>query len=151
VRVLVIGVGTPRGDDAAGLTVAEVLAAGALPAGIEVRRCERPLPDLLDALAEAEAAVVVDALRPAGTPGRVRRLEREEIAARGAHSSHALGVLPVLELAEALGRAPRSVALLGIEAASTTPAETLSPAVRAAVPEAAALALALARALAGSG
>jgi hydrogenase maturation protease len=145
VRVVVIGVGTGHGDDAAGLAVADALAGRALPLGVEVRRCERPLPDLLDALAGAEAAIVVDALPPARAPGRVRRVARAELLGGAPASSHGLGVASALALAASLGRAPERIELLGIEAAVIAPLAGLSHAVRAAVPRAANAALRRAR------
>jgi hydrogenase maturation protease len=148
VRIHLIGIGTGHGDDAAGLRVAEALAATPLPPGVAVRACARPLPDLLDALEGADAAVIVDAARTGAAPGCVRRLAREDLALARPASSHGLGVAQVLQLAEALGRAPARVELLGVEIGLPVPgAVATTPPVRAAIPAAAAAALALARAL----
>jgi hydrogenase maturation protease len=148
-RVHLIGVGTRHGDDAAGLAVAEALAARALPDGVAVHVCERPLPDLLDALEGAEAAVIVDASRTGAAPGSLQRLTRGELARTGSTSSHGLGVAQALALAQALGRAPARVELLAIEATGRRRA-TLSPAVAAALPGAVDSALAIAREIQGS-
>lgn len=148
-RVRVIGVGTRRGDDAAGLAVAAALAARPLPDGIEVRVCERPVPDLLDALEGAEAAVIVDAARTGAAPGSLRRLTRGELARAGSSSSHGLGVADALVLAASLGRAPGRIEILAIEA-SASEHETLSPRVAAALPQAARAALEVARELQGA-
>jgi hydrogenase maturation protease len=110
----VIGVGTPLGDDAAGLEVVASLSARALPPGVELVRCERPLPDLLEPLAGADAAVIVDAARGPGAPISARRVAREELVDAGATSSHGFGVARVLALAEALGRAPARVELVAV-------------------------------------
>ena len=136
-RIRVIGVGTRRGDDAAGLEAAGRLARGPLPPGVEVVTCERPAPDLVEALAGVDAAVVLDATRSGGPPGLVRRVALEEIRRAAALSSHGLGVGDALALAEALGHAPARLALLGIEAGDAE-GEELSPAVRQGVEEAAA-------------
>ena len=114
-RVTVIGIGTRNGDDAAGLDVAAALAALPLPPAVEVIRCERPLPDLLDALADADAAVIVDAARGVAAPGCARRVAREELAQLVATSSHGFGVAHALALVEALGRAPKRVELVATE------------------------------------
>jgi len=153
VRVHVIGVGSGHGDDAVGLRVAAALAGRPLPPGVAVRTCERPLPDLLDALEGADAAVLVDAARTGAAPGRVRRLAPADLAQGAAASSHGLGVARVLALAAALDRAPARVELLAIEIATAPcPADAEpSPPVLAAVPEAAAAALEIARELQGSG
>jgi hydrogenase maturation protease len=150
VCVRVIGIGTARGDDAAGLAVVEALRAQGLPPGADALACERPLPDLLDALAGARAAVLVDATRSGAAPGSVRRLARAELAAARAASSHGLGVAEALALAEALRGLP-PLALIGIEAGGARQG-ALSREVAQALPAAcAAVRAALAELLAGSG
>jgi hydrogenase maturation protease len=148
VRIRVIGVGTERGEDAAGLAVAELLAKGALPAGVSVHRCERPLPDLLDALGGADAAIVVDACRTGAPAGSVLRLERVELGRALASSSHALGVAEALALAEALGRAPARIEVIGVEIAEAD-APRLAPGAPAGVAEAARAALEIAKEIGG--
>ena len=117
-RVTVIGVGTRHGDDGAGLDVVTSLATRGLPPGVGLVCCERPLPDLLESLAEADAAVVVDAARGPGLPSGARRVAREELADPIATSSHGFGVARVLALAEALGRAPARVEFVAIGGSS---------------------------------
>lgn len=115
-RIRVIGVGSDWRDDDAGLRVARALAAGPLPPQVAVACCERPLPDLLDALEGADAVILVDAMRSGAAPGSVRRLSREELATRPAASSHGFGVARALSLAEVLhGGLPR-LSIVGIEA-----------------------------------
>ncbi len=145
-RVHVIGIGTLHGDDAAGLAVAEALAARSLPDGVALRTCARPLPDLLDALDGADAAVLVDAARTGGVPGAIRRLAPGELARMRSPSSHGLGVAQALALAAALGRGPERIALVAIE---VDPIEhgVLSAAVAASIAAAADEALAIAREL----
>jgi hydrogenase maturation protease len=145
VRVHVIGVGSGHGDDAVGLAVAAVLAARPLPAGIVVRRCERPLPDLIDALEGADAAVIVDASRTGAAPGRVQRLAAGDLARPRAASSHGLGVAQVLDLSRALGRAPGRVELVAVEIAGA--GEAPHPSLRAVVDAAADAVLGIARGL----
>jgi hydrogenase maturation protease len=150
VRVHVIGVGSGNGDDAAGLAVAAALAALALPPGVEVRACARPLPDLLDALEGADAAVVVDAARTGAPTGGIRRLAPGALARRPSASSHGLGVAEVLDLAAALGRAPARVELLALEIPPAS-APAAGPQLGAAVAAAADAALAIAREILASG
>jgi len=142
VRLRVIGIGTSHGDDAAGLLAAERLTRARLPPGAEVLRCERPALDLLDALAEADAALVIDAMRSGAPTGHVRRLDPGHLAAASPFSSHGLGVAQTLALARALDRLPPRLAILGIEAGepASTPAGLPSPAVRRAAARAALLA-----------
>jgi hydrogenase maturation protease len=139
----VVGIGTGRGDDGAGLAAAEALSRRALPPGVSVHRCERPVPDLLDALEGADAAILVDAARTGAAPGRVQRLARGELARALRPSSHALGVADALALAEALGRAPARIEVLGVELGDAG-GPALTPAASAGVREAAETALALA-------
>lgn len=132
-RIRVIGVGTRRGDDAAGIAVAEILARQALPAGVTVRICERPGADLLDEMDGVDAVVLVDGTRSDHPAGTVRRVRPGEIAAGPALSTHAMGVHEALGLAEALGRLPARVEIVGIEAGDAREGD-LSPPVRDALP-----------------
>ena len=143
-RVRVIGVGSGFGDDAAGLAVAELLALGELPSQITVSRCERPMPDLLDALDDVEAIVLIDAMRSGAPIGSVRRLLAAEITRSKATSSHGFGVASALLLSQTLGRPAERIEWVGIEAGPRRPGDPLSAAVLRALPEAAALALTLA-------
>jgi hydrogenase maturation protease len=146
----VIGIGTARADDAAGLAVADLLASRALPDGVVVLRCARPLPDLLDALDGADAAVLVDAARTGGTPGAIHRLVPDDLARRRSPSSHGLGVAQALALAAALGRTPARIEVVAIEAEQLE-RDALSPAVAAAIGAAADAALQIARELQQAG
>jgi hydrogenase maturation protease len=136
VRVRVIGVGTRRGDDAAGLAVAERLALGELPQGVQVVRCERPL-DLVERLRGADAVVLVDAVRSGAAPGTLHALRPDALARAASCSTHSLGVAEALALARALGRGPQRIEIVGIEAGPLQ-GEELSPAVAPAVERAAA-------------
>lgn len=145
-----IGIGSERGDDAAGLAVAEALARRRLPVGVSVHRCERPVPDLLDALEGADAAILVDAARTGASPGSVVRLDRADLARALRASSHALGVADALRLAELLGRAPERIEVLALEIESPA-AAGLTPAARTAVARAIESAIEIAREIQGAG
>ncbi|ROR32754.1 hydrogenase maturation protease [Inmirania thermothiophila] len=110
----VLAVGSPFGADAVGLEAGRLLAAGPLPAGVEVRCLDRPGAALVAHLEGAEAVLVLDAVagRP---PGAVVRLGRGELLRRSRPAStHALGVAEALALAEALGLLPPRLWLLGM-------------------------------------
>jgi hydrogenase maturation protease len=150
-RVVVIGLGNRvRGDDAAGLEAVRWLRRAA-PAGVEVVEHEGDAAALLDHWQGAALAVVVDAVRAGGQPGSLHRLEvvpgREAgsgIADRAWQvSSHALGLAEAVALAGALGRLPGRLVLVGIEGASFSAGDALSPPVAATVERAAAEVLAL--------
>ncbi len=134
-RIRVVGLGSPFGDDAAGILVAQGLGAGdGLPADTEAVACRRPI-ELLDALEGVDGAVLVDATRSSRPPGTVHEPALDELREARPVSSHGLGVGEAVALARSLGRAPRRIAIVGIEAASTT-GDGLSAPVRAALPEA---------------
>jgi hydrogenase maturation protease len=140
-RALVIGVGSPNGDDAVGLHVAERLARGPLPSGVHVVARDRPGLSLLEDLESAPAAVLVDALRSGGTPGVVRRVPPAALAQARLGSSHALRVAETLALALALDRPLPPLRIVAVEIAATT-GDTLSPSVAAAIEPACAATLA---------
>ncbi len=133
-RIRVIGIGTPHGDDAAGLCVAQRLA-GRLPQEVGVVACHTPGPDLAQELEGVDAAVLVDAMCSGGRPGQVRRIDPDALPQVRSWSSHGFGLADGLELARALGREPGWLALVGIEVARTQ-GEGLSPPVERGVAEA---------------
>jgi hydrogenase maturation protease len=132
----VIGVGNAvRGDDAAGLAVAERVR-GLAPEGVAVLECEQEPTRLLDAWEGAELALVVDAAQSGAEPGSVHRFDAgaEGVPARVFRSStHAFGVGDAVELGRALGRLPDRVVVYGIEGADFTAGSGLSEPVAAAV------------------
>lgn len=137
-RIRLIGVGTPHGDDAAGPAVIEALVAAGLPAGVAATTCARPGLDLPEALSGAQAAVLVDAMRSGRSPGSVARVPRDQLGRLRSLSSHGLGVAEGLALAEALGRCPPRIEVVGIEG-DRHEGDELSPAVRRGVARAASM------------
>jgi len=143
-RIVVVGVGNAlRGDDAAGLAVADHVRAHA-PAGLSVRVCEEEPTRLLDALGDADVAYVVDAMSTGAPGGTVHRFDAsdEPIPSRELRSStHALGIGETLELARALGRLPRRTVVLGIEGTDFGTGNALTPAASQGVERAAGIVL----------
>ena len=131
-RVLVLGLGNPdRGDDGVGLIVAQRLA-GRLPAGARLLTRSGDMLDLIVDWDNVDVLVCVDAAAPIGTPGRIHHLDlsRDTLPHRlRLPSSHAMGLLQVLELARALQLAPRRVTLYAIEGACFATGAPLTPAV----------------------
>jgi hydrogenase maturation protease len=130
-RIALIGIGTPHGDDAVGPLVVDALAAEGLPAGVHALSWCRP-PELVDALADADAALLVDATRAGLEPGTVHEPAAQDLLEARPLSSHGLGAREALALAEALGRAPQHLAIVGIEAGETSH-DALSAPVREAI------------------
>ncbi|RMG31694.1 MAG: hydrogenase maturation protease [Gammaproteobacteria bacterium] len=126
--IRIIGLGSPFGADRIGLLAARRLAREVrLPPGVEVIERDRPGLRLLEDFTGARAVLLLDALA-GGIPGRVREVERSALLARAAPlSSHALGVAEALALAEALGRLPEAVGLLGVETGPAPGPEDVDP------------------------
>jgi hydrogenase maturation protease len=127
---LVIGVGNPwRGDDAAGLAVAE--AAGGL--------ChEGDATGLIDCWGGAQDVVIADAAASGAPAGTVRRFDAlaDPLPVRALRSStHAFGVADAIELARSLGRLPDRVEVYAIEGADFTAGSAMTPAVARAARE----------------
>lgn len=127
---VVIGLGnTARRDDGIGPAVAAAVAADC-PAGVRVLTCAVEPTAILDVWEGADLAVVIDAACGDDVvPGRVRRCAIDEVAERGALSSHDLDLSQTHQLAVALGRAPGRVVVVTVDAADTGYGEGLSPAV----------------------
>lgn len=133
---LVIGVGNSgRGDDAAGLAVA-ALVAEAAPPGVTVRLAEGDPLALIDMWAGAADVYVVDAVLSGAAPGTVIRFDASgPLSAVFRHSgTHALGLADVIEVGRALDRLPVRLVGYGIEGAVFEPGTPLSAAARTAVP-----------------
>ena len=139
---IVLGLGNPvRYDDAVGLRVAEaverLLENGPLP-GVRVATSTRAGLELIDLLAGASRAIIVDCLLlPDPVPGRVTRLTLDDVAGSARLvGAHDVTVATAFKFARASGvPMPDAVDIYAIEAADVDRIEEgLSPAVAAAVP-----------------
>lgn len=135
-RTIVIGVGNAlRGDDAAGVAVAERLRTR-VPEGVEVVACDEEPSRLMEAWEGADRVVLVDSVSSGAEPGTLHRFDADDdaIPARTFRSStHAIGIAETIELARALGRLPRRVRVYGIEGGGFATGAGLTTAVRSAV------------------
>jgi hydrogenase maturation protease len=144
-RVMVAGIGSElRRDDGVGPAVVERVRR--LGVGPEwVVWSGTAAVDLLGLWGGCELAVVVDATHNGVEPGTVRVFDLQTDAdgprrtgMTGTTSTHGLGLATVLSLGRALGRLPRRLVLVGIEGRDFGAGDVMSPAVAAAVDEAAA-------------
>jgi hydrogenase maturation protease len=130
-----VGVGNRwRGDDAAGLEVARIVARRA-PAGVAVLEHEREPVDLIDTFDGACAVWLIDAVRSGAPPGTLHRFDVSEQALPAGLfgvSTHLLGLADAVELARALDKLPARVIVHGIEGGSFEAGGALSPAVASA-------------------
>jgi len=138
---LVIGIGTyNRGDDAAGLAVAERVDAAGLP-GVIVRRLAGDQLGLLDAWADdtsgSDPVYVIDAMCSGSPVGTIARFDAvTPLGTRFAHrGTHTFSLADVIELARALGELPEHLTGYGIEGACFDTGAPLSPSATMAVAE----------------
>ncbi len=123
-----------RGDDAVGLEVARHLH-GTLPEGVAITEREGEPTTLIDAWDGADALWIVDAVSSGSGAGTVHRLdagERPLPPGPFRASTHHVSLAETVELARVLGRLPARTVVFGIEAASFTIGEPLTPSVAAA-------------------
>ena len=135
-RTVVIGIGNPlRGDDAAGVAVAEQLRPR-VPECVEVVSCNEEPSRLMEAWEGAESVLLFDTVTSGAPPGTLHCFDagEEAVPARTFRSStHAIGIADTIELARALGRLPRHIRIYGVEAGSFSTGAALTPAVETAV------------------
>lgn len=130
----VIGIGhADRGDDAAGLLVADHLARRR-PPGVTVTRWEGSPLELLTSWSRDDHVVVVDAVHDGGPPGVVRRFDAGTHRLRGRRGggSHDASLVDAIELARALDRLPRTLIVYGITGQCFDLDDAVTPAVRSA-------------------
>lgn len=132
VNPVVIGIGNEfRRDDGVGPALIARLAADA-PRGVRLVATDGEPTRLIDAWDGAPIAVVIDAAHVGSpTPGRFHRTDAADLVDRLSSSTHGLGVLDALRLAEAVGRAPRRLVVFAVEVDDLDHGTGLSPAVAA--------------------
>ncbi|NNC93264.1 MAG: hydrogenase maturation protease [Acidimicrobiia bacterium] len=140
----VVCVGNPaRSDDGVGSLIAEELSRSPVP--VPVHRCNGEPGELLDLWRHLDRVILVDAVVTGRSePGTVHVLHAgsEPLPVVSHASSHGIGVPESIELARSLQQLPGDVRLVGIEAGSLEAGTELTPAVRAAIPDAVAQILA---------
>jgi hydrogenase maturation protease len=132
---VVVGIGSPHGDDQLGWVAIDRLSAG-LPEGVIARKARDGI-ELLEHLDGHDRAILIDAAAPAGRPGTVRSFvwPAVELAEYAPFCTHGLGLVDALRLAETLGRLPPRVTIHTVEAADTLPNAPLGECAAQAVDE----------------
>lgn len=139
-EVLVLGVGSPNGDDRAAWEAIAMLerhpAVRAADPAVAIEALDRPGAGLVARLGRARKVVILDAVRSGAEPGRLHRLGGGDLAMDHAGtSSHGFGVAEALHLAGAIGALPAELVVLGIEAGpGDRPGAPLSRAVAQGLP-----------------
>jgi hydrogenase maturation protease len=137
-NAVVIGIGNEfRRDDGIGPAVVDALRR-LNTENVDLRTVSDDPAALLDAWDGAELVVIVDATAGEGAlAGRLRRWTPDQTPP-AAVSSHALDLSAVYALGRTLGRTPQRLVVFTVDAADIGHGVGLSPAVAAAVPQAAA-------------
>jgi hydrogenase maturation protease len=126
-KTLIVGVGSPHGDDQIGWQIVERLRADRR-AGWSVRTVRNP-SELLACLGDnVERLVICDACYGSDATGKLQvwRWPTSELQFARASGSHDFDLTSVLDLAGELGLLPPSVTICGIQAKQHLPAASLS-------------------------
>ena len=135
--IILIGIGQSlRGDDAAGLEAVRLWQKAhpetAADPRVRVEQAGMPGLELLDLIAKADCALLVDAVQSGAAPGKLHMVRPEQVVSfdTGTGSAHGWGVAETLALAHELHYPlPPQIYILGIEAASFEMGAPLSKAV----------------------
>ncbi len=117
---MIVGVGSPYGDDCLGWEVVRQLRLHPKIQQLSVQdvviQCaDRPGINLLNIINQSNTAVIIDAAVSDYPPGTITRLENEDLdTAVKSASSHDFGVLETIALGKALNQLPKRVIVLGI-------------------------------------
>jgi len=139
-KVHIIGVGSPFGDDRLGWEAAEALKHSSVlselpPGSVTISTCDRPGPSLLQEWDGAERVILIDAVHSGATPGTLHRRQAEELTSSDTSlSSHDMGVAAAVALARSLDQIPARLVLFGIEMDETQQGDDLSRAACSALP-----------------
>jgi len=132
--MLILGCGNrQRGDDAAGILVAERLRT----LGIAAEVCSGEPSELMGAWSGVDDVIVIDAVvagAPAGTV-HVWDGQHPPAFATATASTHGFGVAEAIELARALDRLPARLRVYGIEGKNFEIGSAISPEVECAMEE----------------
>jgi len=139
VETLVLGIGnTLCGDDGVGSYVVEELAKHALPPGAQVQDAGLPgwgLPTWLEGWKSVFLIDAVDMALPEGSWRSFRFVDERYLLQEEALSLHQADLACGLALAQELNLLPENLYIYGIQPANRTPGSSLSPVVRACIPE----------------
>ena len=142
-RVLILGIGnTLLTDEAVGVRVVEALLdAYDLPPGIQAVDAGTSSMDMLDAIADVDLLVVLDAVKAGKPLGTLVRLSGDEVPVffRKKLSPHQVGLSDVLASLEFAGCRPKDIVVIGVEADNFGLGLEMTPLIAARVPEMVAL------------
>lgn len=143
-RINVLGIGSPYGDDQAGWKVVDLLKQNiVIPPNISpyvlIECHDRPGIRLIELMSKTDTVFLIDAIKTNKPLGTIHRFKKEDILEpKNQFSSHHIGVLQALQIAEALNLLPNKILFYGIEIDTIILEPHLSPAVILAVAQLAA-------------
>ncbi|NND98060.1 MAG: hydrogenase maturation protease [Pirellulaceae bacterium] len=131
---LIVGIGSPFGDDQAGWRVAALLADHLHQDHCNVRQAKSPIEifDWLDR--DYVRLILCDACRGSGTAGQISRFDwpSDSMSESKWSGTHDFSLVATLQLAERLGRLPERVIVWSIESSDHSSLEEWSTEVAAA-------------------
>lgn len=135
-RTLIIGIGSPHGDDQVGWWVADKLRATAHDCDLIVRKAKSPV-DLLDWIDGVDRLMLCDACQGLGEIGASRRWTWPEVALQDVawSGTHDLSLPAVLALAQRLRRLPDDVVVWAIQGDASPTVDSVSSQIAAAATE----------------
>jgi hydrogenase maturation protease len=133
-KTIIIGLGNEfRHDDAIGLIAARRLRERGVPAEAH----EGDVAALMDRWKDADALVLLDAIKSGAAPGAMHRLDASAVPLDREvfkSSTHALGLADAVELSRTLGTLPPRVFVFGLEVRNLSPGVGLSVEVEQVLP-----------------
>ncbi len=136
--IRIIGCGNlQRGDDAAGILVVHRLR----ELGIDAEEAGDEILRTMTVWKPEEHVILVDAAQSDASPGTVLRFQPEDLTRHVRalrFSTHGIGLADMVGLADALGRLPQRLSVIGIVGANFAAGAKLTPAVREAIEDVAA-------------
>lgn len=139
--MLIIGCGNrDRGDDAAGLLVAERLRDLTAEAdNVTIEFCSGEATELVELWSTDDEVIVVDAVAGDAPAGTIHRWQDDIPATTrsASASTHGFGLREAIPLAQIMGRLPKLLRIYGIEGRQFEISSAISPEVRSAAEAAA--------------
>ncbi|OIN91080.1 MAG: hydrogenase expression/formation protein [Comamonadaceae bacterium CG1_02_60_18] len=144
-NAVVLGIGnTILTDEAAGVRAVEALErAYAIPANVTLIDGGTSGMEMIEDLSNVDFLLVLDVVLTGAAPGTLVRIAGDEIPVffRDKLSPHQIGLPDVLASLELLGALPKEIVVLGVEPVSLELGTEMTPAITAAVPRLADMAL----------
>lgn len=124
-KLIVLGIGSPFGDDQLGWEVVKLLQQKKslvqfIPEKLFMDYCDRPGVRLLELMKPARTVILIDAIKAGDKIGALHIFKNQEIENIGSRlSTHAIGIAETMKIGAAMHELPENVILYGIEIGET--------------------------------